>query len=82
MYQFRVTLNFVYQNSRQLCIFIQREGERLSCTGGLYIGSLWLLMLISVVLGAVDVLEWLDSLYIISYVTFVTTVVKYIPLVR
>ena len=26
--------------------------------------------------------EWLDSLYIISYVTIITAVVKYIPLVR
>ena len=62
-------------------VFIQREGQRISCVCGLFIGSLWLLMFLCVVMGAVDFLTWLDSLYIISYVTLVTTVVKYIPLV-
>ena len=65
-----------------LSLFLQREGQRLSYAGGLFIGSLWGLMLICVVLGAAGVLEWLDSLYIISYVTLITAFVKYIPLVR
>ena len=63
-------------------ISIQREGQRLGYAGGLFIGSLWLMMLTCVVLGAVGVTEWLDSLYIISYVTLITVLVKYIPLVR
>jgi quinol-cytochrome oxidoreductase complex cytochrome b subunit len=62
--------------------FLQREGQRLSYAGGLFIGSQWLLMLTCVVLGAAGVVEWLDSLYIISYNTLITAVVKYIPLVR
>jgi hypothetical protein len=62
--------------------FLQREGQRLSYAGGLFIGSQWLLMLTCVVLGAAGVVEWLDSLYIISYNTLITALVKYIPLVR
>ena len=48
----------------------------------MFIGSFWLMMLACVVLGAAGVAEWLDSLYIISYVTLITALVKYIPMVR
>ena len=65
-----------------ICVFAQREGQRLSCAGGSFIGSLWLLMVICVVLGAAGVVEWLDSFYVISYVTLLTVLVKYIPMVR
>ena len=63
--------------------FNQRDkNQGVGLLGGMYIGSLWLTMLICVVLGALGVLKWLDALYYISFITLVTTVVKYIPLVR
>ena len=66
-----------------ICFLLnQRDNQRVGCIGGLYIGSLWLLMLICVLMGAFSFLTWLDALSIISYITLVTTVVKYIPLVR
>ena len=63
-------------------IFLQREGQRLSIAGALFIGALWLLMLSCVVVSASGLLHWLDALYIISYTTIIGAFVKYIPLVR
>ena len=47
--------------------------------GALFISSLWLLMLSTVVVSAVGFLEWLDALYIISYVKIITITLQYAP---
>ena len=59
----------------------QRDGQRISYIGGLYIGSQWLLIVICVLMGALGFLTWLDALTIISYVTIITTLVKFVPMV-
>lgn len=53
----------------------------MGCAGALFIAMLWLLILTSVVMGAVGFLTWLDSLYIISYTTLISAPVKYLPMV-
>ena len=50
-----------------------------SLGGGLFISCLWLLMLSTVIASAFGFLEWLDALYIISYIKIVTITLQYTP---
>ena len=50
--------------------------------GALFISSLWLLMLSTVIVSAIGLMEWLDALYIISYVKIVAVTLQYAPQVR
>jgi hypothetical protein len=50
-----------------------------SLGGALFITCLWLLMLSTVVASAIGFLEWLDALYIISYIKIVTITLQYTP---
>ena len=50
--------------------------------GALFISSLWLLMLSTVIVSAIGFMEWLDALYIISYVKIVAVLLQYAPQVR
>ena len=47
--------------------------------GALFISCLWLLMLSTVIVSAIGFLEWLDALYIISYVKIVAITLQYAP---
>ena len=58
---------------------MQDRGPGMKWYGGLFIGSLWLLMLTTVVVSGIGLLEWLDALYIISYVKIATITSQYAP---
>ena len=47
--------------------------------GALFISCLWLLILSTVIVSATGFLEWLDALYIISYVKIVAITLQYAP---
>ena len=58
---------------------MQDKGPGMKWYGALFISSLWLLMLSTAVVSAIGFLEWLDALYIISYVKIVAIAIQYAP---
>lgn len=40
---------------------------------------LWLIMLVALFVSVAEVVDWLDYLYIISYIKLAVTPIKYIP---
>ena len=61
---------------------MQDRGPGMKWYGTLFISCLWLLMLFIVVVGAIGFLEWLDALYIISYVKIIAATLQYAPQVN
>ena len=58
---------------------MQDRGPGMKWYGTLFISCLWLLMLSTVIVSATGFLEWLDALYIISYVKIVAVAIQYAP---
>ena len=58
---------------------MQDRGPGMKWYGALFISCLWLLMLSTVIVSAFGFLEWLDALYIISYVKIVAVAIQYAP---
>ena len=65
-----------------LLILLQRGKQRLSYSGIVLIGLMWLIMLVSLFVAVAKVLDWLNYLYIISYIKLAVTPIKYIPQVH
>ena len=58
---------------------IQRENQRLSYPGLVFLVVLWLVMIVPIGISTAGLLSWLSYLYIISYVKLGVTPIKYIP---
>lgn len=58
---------------------MQDRGPGMKWYGTLFISCLWLLILSTVIVSAIGFLEWLDALYIISYVKIVAIAIQYAP---
>ena len=58
---------------------IQRENQKLSYSGIVFLVVLWLVMIVPIGVSAAGPLPWLDYLYVISYVKLGVTPIKYIP---
>ena len=63
-------------------VLLQRGKQRLSYSGIVLIGLMWLIMVVSLFVTVAKVLDWLDYLYIISYIKLSITPIKYIPQVN
>lgn len=66
---FTITQTFIYERAEQ----------RVSTTARLILGFFAAVIIISVILSSCKVLEWLDFLYICSYVKLTITLIKYVP---
>ena len=67
-------------NAVTVCsLFLQHGQQKLSYSGIVLIGLLWLVMFIMLFLSIGQVINWLDYLYIISYIKLSVTPIKYIP---
>lgn len=58
---------------------IQRDKQRVSYLAIAILIVLWALMLISLFVSIGKKLQWLDLLYIVSYVKLAVTLIKYVP---
>ncbi len=58
---------------------LQRGKQKLSYSGIALMCFMWLTMLLTLFLSIGGVIEWLDYLYIISYIKLAVTPIKYIP---
>lgn len=57
----------------------QRNKQRISYTAWVILAALWLTIIISLFVSVGGKLQWLDFLYIVSYVKLAVTLLKYIP---
>ena len=57
----------------------QRDKQRVSYVAIAILIVLWALMLISLFVSIGKKLQWLDLLYIVSYVKLAITLIKYVP---
>lgn len=58
---------------------MQRGQQKLSYSGVVLISLLWLVMFIMLFFSIGQVVNWLDYLYIISYIKLSVTPIKYVP---
>ena len=58
---------------------MQRGGQRVSYTAIVLLILFWLTLIVSAFMAVSGDLKWLDYLYLASYVTLGTSVVKYLP---
>ncbi|KAL1116727.1 hypothetical protein AAG570_005199 [Ranatra chinensis] len=61
------------------CLCYERGGQAVSLIGKIIVGIFVLVIIVTIILAAVDVMHWLDFLYACSYVKLTITLIKYIP---
>ena len=62
--------------------FFQRGMQKLSYAGIVVISLMWLVMLVTLFISIGGIIDWLDYLYVISYIKLAVTPIKYIPQVN
>ena len=58
---------------------LQRGGQRVSYTALVLLVLMWLTIFISLFVAVGGKLDWLDFLYVFSYIKLAVTLVKYVP---
>ncbi|XP_068630501.1 cystinosin homolog isoform X2 [Battus philenor] len=61
------------------CFLYEREDQRVSMTGRSILGGFMVIAIVTAGLGAGGKIEWLDFLYICSYIKLCITLIKYVP---
>jgi cystinosin len=60
-------------------MILQRGTQKPSWSGVALICLLWLVMFTTLFVSVAGVVDWLDYLYIISYIKLAVTPIKYLP---
>ncbi|XP_053946212.1 cystinosin homolog isoform X2 [Anastrepha ludens] len=61
------------------CFLYERGDQKVSKTASGILGTYALIVVVSAILVAVDVIHWLDFLYYCSYIKLSITIIKYVP---